>query len=164
MTVRRAVLGDEPTLRSLRLEALSDAPDAFGSTYAREVARTTADWQRWLAPGVTLIFEQSGIARGLVAGMPDADDPAVTHLLAMWVHPSLRGTGAADALVDALLAWARERKAHRVRLMVIASNQRAQGLYLRYGFRLTGHQTVRERDGAIELQMERLLAGEAGAT
>jgi hypothetical protein len=57
--LRRAELGDEPTLRELRLEALSEAPDAFGSTYEREVARTTADWQRWMSPGVTFILEDA---------------------------------------------------------------------------------------------------------
>ena len=68
MRVRRAGLGDEPTLRALRLEALTEAPEAFGSTYDRELARTTADWRRWLAPGVTLLLEVSDEARGLVAG------------------------------------------------------------------------------------------------
>ena len=157
MKVRRASLGDEPVLRALRLEALTDAPEEFGSTHARELARTTADWQRWLAPGVTLILEEAGIPRGLVAGAPDRDDPAIVQLLAMWVHPLLRGTGAADALVAALLTWALDRGAHRVQLMVISSNQRAQRFYARHGFRPTGHQATRERDGAMELRMERPL-------
>jgi ribosomal protein S18 acetylase RimI-like enzyme len=158
MNVRRASLGDEQVLRALRLEALTDAPEAFGSTYARELARTTADWQRWLAPGVTLILEETGIPRGLVAGAPDREDPAIAHLMAMWVHPLLRRMGGADALVVELLTWALERGAHRMQLMVISSNERAQRLYARHGFRPTGHQATRERDGAIELQMERPLA------
>lgn len=45
-TVRRAAPGDAPTLRTLRLEALAEAPEAFASTYHRELARTTPDWQR----------------------------------------------------------------------------------------------------------------------
>src|SRR6478735_6252805 len=116
--VRLALPGDEPILRALRLEALIDAPEAFGSTYARELARTTSDWQRWLAPGVTLILEEADIPRGLVAGVPDREDPASVHLMAMWLHPLLRNTGAADALVVALLAWALERGAQQMQLMV----------------------------------------------
>ena len=46
--VRRAVSGDEAALRALRLQALSDSPEAFGSTYERELARTHEEWQRWL--------------------------------------------------------------------------------------------------------------------
>lgn len=49
--VRRAVPGDEPVLKALRLQALTDSLEAFSSTYERELARTTEDWQRWLAPG-----------------------------------------------------------------------------------------------------------------
>jgi ribosomal protein S18 acetylase RimI-like enzyme len=154
MTVRTATIGDEPTLRELRLQALSEAPEAFGSTYERELARTTADWQRWLSPGTTLILEQERIPRGLVAGAVDKEDPAVAHLLAMWVHPDLRGKGAADLLVKRLLSWAADKSARLVRLDVVATNQRAQGLYHRHGFRLTGRQTLRERDGAVEIQME----------
>jgi len=37
--VRRAQIGDEAVLRDLRLRAMLDAPDAFGSTYEREAAR-----------------------------------------------------------------------------------------------------------------------------
>ena len=99
MSVRRAVIGDEPILRELRLQALSDAPDAFGSTYERELARTTSDWQRWLSPGVTFILEEPRGASGIVAGGRDGSDPAIVHLMAMWVHPTRRGTDAGDRLV-----------------------------------------------------------------
>src|ERR1700735_4059183 len=96
--VRRAVLGDEAILREVRLQALSEQPDAFGSTYEREVARTTADWQRWMSPGVTFILYEAAGARGMVAGVRDETDLAVVHLMAMWVHPAIRGSGGADEL------------------------------------------------------------------
>jgi len=154
VTVRPATIGDELTLRELRLQALGDAPEAFGSTYERELARTTADWQRWFSPGTTLILEQERVPRGLVAGALDKEDPAIAHLMAMWVHPDLRGTGAGDLLIRRLLSWAADQSARLVRLDVVATNQRAQGFYYRHGFRLTGHQTIRDRDGAVEIQME----------
>jgi ribosomal protein S18 acetylase RimI-like enzyme len=117
------------------------------------LARTTADWQRWLSPGATLILEEAGMARGLVAGMHDTQDPSIVYLMAMWVHPALRGSGAADALVTEHLAWARTAGARLVRVDVFATNGRARRLYERHGFRLTGRQTVQE-DGRVELQME----------
>lgn len=155
MSVRRAVLGDERVLRELRLEAMTESPDAFGSTYDRELARTTADWQRWLSPGATFIMEAAHAARGIVAGKHDADDRDVVHLMAMWVHPALRATGAGDALVGALLDWARREGARIVRLDVVRGNTRACRFYERAGFRLTGRESLRERDGQIEVQMER---------
>jgi GNAT superfamily N-acetyltransferase len=157
ITVRRAAIGDEPTLRSLRLQALSTDPDAFGSTLDRELARTPADWQRWLSPGATFIAFNGNEPAGLVAGAHDQQDDAVVNLMAMWVHPALRGSGAAGALVDALVCWALDEHAREVRLCVIADNNRASRFYERNGFRMTGHRTARERDGAAELEMHRML-------
>ncbi len=157
MHVRRAIAGDEPILRALRLQALSDTPDAFGSTYERELARTTADWQRWLSPGATFIVTDDDEPKGIVAVSRDAADPAIAQLMAMWVHASLRGRGGADALVASVLAWASAEGAQTMRLAVIASNGRARRCYERNGFRDTGHRTVRERDGVVEMQMERFI-------
>src|ERR1700730_13385449 len=105
-SVRRAALGDELTLREIRLQTVSDAPNAFGSTYEREIARTMSDWQRWMSPGVAFILDAPAGARGMVAGLRDETDPEVVHLMAMWVHPTIRGSGGADELVAAVVAWA----------------------------------------------------------
>ena len=144
-----------PILRALRLQALSDAPEAFGSTLDRELARTTADWQRWLSPGATFLLEAPEGTSGLVAGQLDATDPTAVHLMAMWVHPAIRGTGAADELVAAVIAWAASGDAKTVRLDVFQGNVRARHFYERLGFRETGETTVHQRDGRLEVRMER---------
>jgi ribosomal protein S18 acetylase RimI-like enzyme len=153
--IRRAESGDEPLLRKIRLEALSEAPEAFGSTLDRERARTLVDWQKWLSPSATFVLETTTGPEGIAAGVPDSTDPAVVHLMAMWVHPALRGSGAASALVQAVLAWAEEQGARLVRLSVIDGNHRARRLYERHGFQDTGHIALRPRDGAREVEMER---------
>ena len=43
--IRPLLADDWPLYRSLRLRALRDSPDAFGSTFAAEAQRTDADWQ-----------------------------------------------------------------------------------------------------------------------
>jgi|ERR1700730_2206751 RimJ/RimL family protein N-acetyltransferase len=151
--VRRAVIGDEGMLRALRLQALADSPRAFSSTYERELARTTEDWRRWLAPGVTFILKAGGEPCGLVAGSRDQHDFSVVHLMAMWVHPDVRGTGAADALVSPVKDWAAQVGATQVRLSVVESNHRARRCYERAGFRATGRRGVVERTGDVEIEM-----------
>jgi ribosomal protein S18 acetylase RimI-like enzyme len=153
-SVRRAIIGDEPILRDLRLQAMTDSPEAFGSTYERELARTTLDWQRWLAPGVTFLLEQAGRGVGIVAGQPDPTDPHIVHLMAMWVHPEARGSGAADSLVTALIGWAAAQGATLVCLDVIKSNTRATRFYERHRFRPSGVERRRENDGRIEVRMQ----------
>jgi|SRR5579864_1340575 len=152
-SVRRAVIGDEAVLRAVRLQALTDSPRAFGSTYERELARTTEDWRRWLAPAATFLLEADGEACGMVAGLRDAEDSSLVHLMAMWVHPDQRSTGAADALVSSVKEWATEVGAMQVRLKVVESNERARRCYERAGFRATGRRGVLEKNGDVQIEM-----------
>lgn len=155
--VRRAVAGDETTLRTLRLQALSDAPAAFSSTYEREDARTLADWRRWLSPGATFIVDESDEPRGLVAGVHDHRDREIVHLMAMWVHPASRRSGAADALIAAVAAWAAQEGALEIRLHIVKGNERARRCYERNGFRATGCEVQRDGSRVVEVEMTRLV-------
>ena len=146
----------------MRLRALADARDAFGSTLDREQGRTAADWKSWLSRGATFVAEEGGQAPspdqpavGLVCAFDESREDGLAHLVSMWVDASARGTGAASALVDAALAWAASDGFTRVHLFVVEGNDRARRLYARHGFRLTGHTITRDRDGALEFEMER---------
>jgi len=153
--IRRAATGDEAALRSLRIQALTDAPSAFGSTLERELARTPAEWTSWLSPNAIFFAETEGGAAGMAAGLRDAQAAGLVWLMAMWLHPDLRGSGAADRLVEAVLSWATEVGSERIRLDVVQNNDAAIRLYERHGFRRTGHAVTRARDGVTEMQMER---------
>ncbi len=59
----------------------------------------------------------------------------------------------ADALVASVLSWAEAGGAVEVRLHVEKCNERARRFYMRNGFRSTGAEVVRERDGALEVEM-----------
>ena len=158
--IKRAVIGDEAVLRDLRLQALTDSPEVFGSTLERELARTTEDWRKWMAPGVTFLVLAADAPRGLVAGVFDAQDRAVVHLMAMWVHPEIRGLGAADLLVAAVKDWAAEVGAAEVRLNVVESNARARRCYERGGYRATGRRGVVAKSGEAEIEMVCRVSGE----
>lgn len=83
------------------------------------------------APGV--------MARGLrvesVIPPPSSDMHYLAHL---GVAPALRGQGIGRALIDYLAAVAREQGRHRMVLDVAVSNPRAEALYARCGFTVTG--------------------------
>jgi GNAT superfamily N-acetyltransferase len=161
LEIRRAVIGDEGVMRDLRVEALTDTPEAFGSTLERERARTIDDWRKWMAPGVTLLLVAEDDPRGLVAGVYDAHDRAVVHLMAMWVHPTVRGSGVADLLIAAVKKWAAEVGAAEVRLNVVETNARAHRCYERNGFRATGRRGVLAKSGETEIEMSWMMGGES---
>ena len=56
----------------------------------------------------------------------------------MWVSPEVRGQGVGEALIDAVVEWARVSGARRVLLDVGDHNQPAIALYARKGFEPNG--------------------------
>ena len=143
--------------RGLRLAALAEAPQAFGSRLV--------DWQgegdreeRWRErlgiPGSrNVVAVLDGEPVGMASGVP-ADDDSV-ELISMWVAPSARGRGVGDALVREVERWARESGARVLRLDVAEDNAAAQALYERRGFTLTGELGELMADGE---RRERVMA------
>ncbi|MEA2249852.1 MAG: hypothetical protein QOG70_94 [Solirubrobacteraceae bacterium] len=162
--VRRLAPHESELLRDLRLRALLDAPLAFGSTHARELARTPEQWQRWAADaaaGERQVVFVAEPAAGLANGFLDHDDRDLVHLFAMWVAPEARGAGTGRALVDAVVAWASHRGARRLLASVTEGNDAAARLYAAAGFVSTGVRTPLGHSGATTLVLERRLG--AGA-
>jgi len=153
MSVRRAVLGDEAIVRDLRLRALADAPDAFDSTLERESAMAPSDWSRWISSGATFLFEHPDGPRGIAAGVLYDGEPDAVLLFSMWVDPAFRGSGAADALVASVIAWAESEGAAEVVLHVGKANARARRFYERIGFRLVGEEFVSPGNRIVEVEM-----------
>ncbi|THC40087.1 GNAT family N-acetyltransferase [Massilia sp. Mn16-1_5] len=142
--VRRLAAHEWPLYRALRLRALADAPDAFGSTLAEEETRSDADWAWRLNLGAAsnrdlpLVAQLAGEPVGLAWAKVDAADPARVNLFQVWIAPQARGHGLAGALLDAALAWARGTGARAMQLGVVCGNDAARRLYERAGFRDIG--------------------------
>ena len=144
LTVRRFTPDEWRLYRDLRLRALQDAPDAFGSTYAHECQRADADWQSRLEGGagssreLPVVAEVDGEPCGLAWARLADEEPTVALVYQMWVAPERRGQGVGRALLDMAVDWARMAGAHTVRLDVTVSNRPAVALYERAGFRPVG--------------------------
>jgi len=151
--VRRAGAADVDHVRAVRLAALADAPDDFDATLAEQRPWSTARWRRWITERATFILERRGEGRGLAVGEPHRGAARSAFLGAMWVHPALRGTGAADGLATAVVGWARAEGFGALCLHVESSNERARRFYERHGFRATGRRVPRARDNRTEDEM-----------
>lgn len=154
---------DWPRSRTIRLRALQDAPLAFASTYAREVAFEEAIWLHRIASSAQFLAIEDDEVVGTATGFTDPDEPSSVLLVAMYVTPAARGQGIGERLVDAVVGQARADGAHRVRLHVVETNPVAERLYARCGFLRTGA-TMRlpHRPDLLELEMELLLTGPVG--
>ncbi|MGH8371620.1 MAG: GNAT family N-acetyltransferase [Gammaproteobacteria bacterium] len=103
--------------------------------------------------GCYLVAEQDGhpVGHGLLEPAPLA---ARAHIfwLTLVVHPGHTGQGIGKLLLGALLDWAEsDPRVHKVELRVRSGNQRAIGLYRRFGFveegRISEH--IRLSDGSF---------------
>lgn len=111
MDIVRAQASDWERLRDIRLRALLDTPEAFGSTYAEEVEEDEKAWRAW-ATGWTGAADQAlfaalenGFWVGIALGVRWQREPG--NLYAMWVEPSSRRLGVGRVLVKAVTRWAR---------------------------------------------------------
>jgi len=135
--------------RRVRFAALADAPYAFSSTLEHEQGYADDRWSQRLGSATAATFlawqdsEPVGAATGKVENPADEHAiPGCWQLVGMWVDPSARGRGVADALVEAVAAHARSQGAEALVLWVTEVNDRARRFYQRMGFQPTGVRQV----------------------
>jgi len=147
--------------KAVRLRALRDTPNAFGSTYAMESQLTGGDWIKraveWSGERSAGFLAMDGdTACGIAGSFLDQDDATRAHLVSMWTAPTHRQRGIGRLLVNELLEWARLRGARTLQLMVTSNNEAAILYYQRLGFALTGRTERYSNDPAlIEYEMSR---------
>jgi ribosomal protein S18 acetylase RimI-like enzyme len=135
--LRRLVRSDAEAYRRIRLEALAQHPEAFSASLEDETAQPRVSYERRIL--MSEVFggfqgkELMGIARFSIE--PGAKRRHIGVLTGMYVREAARGTGLASALVEHVIAAAKDR-VERLNLTVTASNTRALRLYQRHGFRI----------------------------
>jgi GNAT superfamily N-acetyltransferase len=160
--VRQVSEGDWELWRALRLNALEEAPYAFGSSHAEALARDEAWWRSWWTadePGTRFIVEVDGEPAGMCAigYFPGAGGRA--SLISMWVAPQARGTGAGAALVEAAEQWTRAAGHGELLLGVVEDNLPAKRLYESLGYAPTGEtEPLRSNPAKLIVTMSRSLA------
>ncbi|KRA47863.1 GNAT family N-acetyltransferase [Devosia sp. Root635] len=139
-SIRRLTGNDVDAYRAIRLEALTDHPESYGTSPENFAIRPrdalVAMLDRMAFFGVVT---DAGALAGIVAYDRD-DGERETHrgwLLQVYVKPDMRGTGASLALLEAAVAHARK-EVIQLHLMVGAHNAPAIRLYEKAGFTTYG--------------------------
>jgi ribosomal protein S18 acetylase RimI-like enzyme len=118
------------TVRPLRLRALRENPEAFGSTLEREQHLPDADWDFWVRDSLVAFAGDTPV--GMANLKLDGDG---AQLFGMWVAPEARGRGVGELLVNALIERAGDRP---IVLCVEETAPAARRIYERLGFTPTG--------------------------
>ncbi|MEO7191916.1 MAG: GNAT family N-acetyltransferase [Vicinamibacterales bacterium] len=153
--IERLGVGDGERLRAIRLRALREAPDAFGTTLEEATAQPSEDWECQLDQLATFVAVASGDDLGLVRGSADDQVPDAGYLISMWVAPEARRHGIGSVLVDAVVNWARTQGMKRLLLDVGETNKPAIALYSAQGFVPSGEVGTLPppRDHVCEIQL-----------
>jgi ribosomal protein S18 acetylase RimI-like enzyme len=135
IAIRRLLAADAEGYRSIRLAALADAPEAFGSDVATESASPVDAFANTLRSGyVAGAF--AGERLVAIAGFRALEREKTRHRGDIWgvyVAPDARGTGIGRRLMEHVLDYART-QVLQVHLAVTASNGAAVALYEHLGF------------------------------
>ena len=161
-TICHLTPADAADYRAIRLAALQDAPDAFGSTYESEATRPISAWEeRVQMPGAFGAYLDGKII-GMARFVQDAGSAKERHkgsVFAMYVAPEARGQGVGSALLQAIIEHA-SGIVEQLRLGVVDTNHAAIRLYQRHGFEIYGTEkrALKTEDGYFdELLMVRFL-------
>ncbi|HAT4455401.1 TPA: GNAT family N-acetyltransferase [Legionella pneumophila] len=139
MKIRQLFDADWHLWKEIRLEALNNSPESFGSSYEEEVLMSDTDFQNGLSKGYVLgAFVDDLLVS--CAGFYTFNSIKTKHrgvLWGMYTRPEYRGRNIATALIQTLIQHA---KTHvtQLHLNCVTSNFVARNFYQKQGFRIYG--------------------------
>jgi len=139
MEIRQLTSADATAYQELRLFGLQESPSAFGSSYAAEVDRplhvvvARLDDPRNHVFGA---FAHEGALTGIVTlrREPQGKTYHKAYVYGTYVRPEYRRQGTGRALLEAVIARAREVGLRQIQLSVTQANRAAVLLYESCGF------------------------------
>jgi ribosomal protein S18 acetylase RimI-like enzyme len=143
MEIRPLQPANAKIIRKLRLEALLDSPESFGSSYEEEREYPLKRFKDRLESGCTLGAFLHEELVGMVTLMEETRNKTrhKATIYAMYVRPAQRGQGIGKKLmIEAIKQAKRINGIEQIHLSVVTSNDAAKQLYLSLGFEIYGRE------------------------
>lgn len=135
--VQELSAGDWELVRSARLEALGESPEAFVAHRDHEEWWGEWEWRRTFE-GAKWLAVRASETIGILRSVHDPTAPNARHIESIWVAPTHRKRGVFRDMLHRLIELERENGARDLMLWVLEDNHDAQDAYKRLGFVLTG--------------------------
>lgn len=139
LEIRQLTPGDAHVLKAMRLEALQLEPSSYASSFSDWAALSDDEWRDRLKMPVFAAFN-TGQAVGIM-GLMRQKATKMQHrasLVMVYLRADMRGSGAADNLLEAVAAFALQNGILQFELNVSCENERAIRFYEHSGFRKVG--------------------------
>ncbi len=145
ISVRGIRESDLAAYKALRLEALRDHPESFGTDYEEDLAQPQAVWVERVRKAVEDPDSRIVVADadGELAGMTGVfrshgvKNRHAAHIWGVYVQPKYRGRRLVDQMIEEVLNWCRSREVRIVRLSATCVSPAAR-CYQRCGFQVYG--------------------------
>jgi ribosomal protein S18 acetylase RimI-like enzyme len=139
MNIRVLNQQDWQVWKDLRLEALQNAPEAFGTSYKEAADQSDEEFQANLVQtDIFGAFVNSDMVG--CGGFSRLKYIKMKHrgiLYGMYIKPEFRGQGIADQLIEAVIAHAQSRVT-QLHVTCVTTNPAAVKLYEKHGFSIYG--------------------------
>ena len=136
INIRPFTADEAMTWRTIRLEALANAPGAFGEALEDAEGQTIDDYRKTVAGPFPPFAAFDGVTAIGTAGFYILGGPKMSHrgvLWGMYVSPTHRGQGVGRKLIGSIIDHARGR-VEQIHLHVVTTNTVAYHLYRSMGF------------------------------
>jgi ribosomal protein S18 acetylase RimI-like enzyme len=131
---------DWAVLRSARLEAVRNAPEAFVTTFLAEPMRPPEEWIEILRSSTWVAAWQDGELAGVAClAAEDDEGPTRRFVESVWVVPHRRRRGLVRRMLQQLQDRAAKEGATYLQLWVLATNETAADAYLKLKFDWVPH-------------------------
>lgn len=137
MKIRLLNFDDHKIWKAIRLEALQNSPESFGSSKKEELNAPTEDWWAQGSDIFGAFIEDKLVA---TAGFFIFKMERMKHrgtLFGIYVTPKYRGQGIASQLIKAVINHAKSRVI-QLHLTCTTANESAVKLYQKHGFKIYG--------------------------
>jgi ribosomal protein S18 acetylase RimI-like enzyme len=152
MNIIKLTGDDTSRFLALREVSLTQESDNFRTSALDNSSLGFDYWQDRIERDHVVAIEVTGVLKAL-GGLSRIVGEKMDHkglIWGMYVHPDLRGSGAADLIMNALIAAGQEHLRQLI-LTLAADNASAQRFYQRHGFELYGVEpdAIRRGDGFV---------------
>ena len=159
MEIRQLQESDTEAYRRLRLEALCDSPESFGSSYEEEREYPLQLFKDRIKNSCTLGAVLDAELVGMVTLMQETRHKTShkANIYAMYVTPSQRGQGLGKKLMLEAIKQAQTiKEIEQIHLTVVSNNEAARQLYLSLGFVIYGKEKHALKIGNVYFDEEHL--------
>lgn len=137
MQIKLLTEAGDDNYKKIRLEALRNSPESFGSSYEEEMNAPLKDWRK---NGETIFGAFIDNELVAIAGLFIFKMKKMSHkgnLFGLYVKPEYRGKYIADSLIENIINHAKT-KVIQLHLTCTTTNQAAVSLYKKHGFKIYG--------------------------